>query len=81
MMEVREVQTPDGTRWQCVEAMINNAEQNDNKTPGHNVPDRVTVVCTPSGGEQTVRIELQKDWMNAVPDEELVKSINEAKQN
>ncbi|MCP2044863.1 hypothetical protein [Pontibacter sp. HSC-36F09] len=35
----------------------------------------VTVVCTPSGGAQTVRLQLPKDWLEAVTDEELVDQI------
>jgi hypothetical protein len=75
-MDIREVQTPDGTRWQCAEAMIKPAD--DKSSPsGREERDLVTVVCTPTGGAQSVRIELEVDWKASVPDEELSRAIEE----
>jgi hypothetical protein len=39
----------------------------------------VTVVCTPSGGEQTLRLELQRDWSERLSDDELLAAIAEAR--
>lgn len=52
------------------------AERAAEITAGDN--DEVTVVCTPSGGAQTVRLQLTRDWMETVSDEELVKQIETA---
>ena len=37
------------------------------------------VVCTPSGGEQSVRIELPRGWAESLSDEELLREIGQAK--
>jgi hypothetical protein len=37
--------------------------------------DKLTVVCTPSGGAKTVRLELPDDWEKSVDDEQLVREI------
>ena len=37
------------------------------------------VVCTPSGGEQSVRIELPKDWAETLSDDNLLKAIAKAR--
>jgi hypothetical protein len=81
-MTQREVTDNENTTWTCVQAYGNLSQENAEKaaeltedTNGH-----VTVVCTPSGGAQTVRLQLPKDWMEEVPDEELVKQIT-ASQN
>jgi hypothetical protein len=35
----------------------------------------VPVVCTPSGGEQSVRVELPKGWEDRMSDEDLLAAI------
>jgi len=51
----------EGVRWQCVQAFSGvNANQN-NQEVVRNKDGFVTVVCTPSGGEQSVRLELSPD--------------------
>lgn len=77
-MQIREVQTSDGTRWQCVEAMISDTSNNESASKS-SATDTVTVVCTPSGGAQTVRMDLNKDWKKSVTDEELIQQIDQKK--
>ncbi|WP_026464611.1 hypothetical protein [Adhaeribacter aquaticus] len=76
-MKQREVQAEDGTRWTCVQAYagLNHTEENEEAaTVGAN-DDKRTVVCTPSGGAQTVRLELPANWEEAYSDEELLQEI------
>jgi hypothetical protein len=40
---------------------------------------QVAVSCTPSGGQQSVRIELPPDWADRLPDEELLAAIAAAR--
>ncbi len=39
----------------------------------------VTVVRTPSGGAQTVRLQLPANWLDNFPDEELIQAIEAEK--
>lgn len=61
----REVQDPGGEKltWSCVPALATGQ--------GGKVP----VVCTPSGGARSVRLELPADWRQAQSDEELLAAI------
>lgn len=75
-MKQREVQDQNNTKWVCVEALSgltdNSAEVADK------IQDKngdVPVVCTPSGGAQTVRIKVSSDWSDSLSDEELIKQI------
>ena len=75
-MKQREVQDHDNTRWVCVEALSglsdNSAEVADKIKDGQgNVP----VICTPSGGAQTVRMSVDPNWSEALSDEEILKKI------
>ena len=80
-MTQREVQDEENTRWTCVqafagvggevaEAAAERAESDDGT---------VTVVCTPSGGEQTLRLELPSDWSERLSDDDLLSAIAEAR--
>jgi hypothetical protein len=40
---------------------------------------QVTVLCTPSGGSQTVRIKLASDWFENTSDENLLVQITRSK--
>jgi hypothetical protein len=76
----REVQDNENTIWSCVEAYAGL------KTAGEETPDAavdenqmVEVVCTPSGGAQTVRLKLKSDWETALSDEDLLAQIQKQK--
>ena len=79
-MKQREVQDKNNVRWVCVQAMSGVgkaaedrlAEIKDNR-------EKVEVVCTPSGGEQSVRITLPQGWDQALDDEDLIKAIDKVR--
>lgn len=73
----REIQDSEGTTWSCIQAyagLSNDAEKRD-AARVEDAPHLVEVVCTPSGGAQTVRLQLQSDWENNLSDEELLSEI------
>lgn len=67
MDEPREVTDDEGLTWSCLEAVAG---------PGDG---RVAVVCTPSGGAQSVRLALAPDWAEGLDDAALVRAIGEAR--
>lgn len=73
----RDVTTPDGTLWNCVQAYAGlDAPDAVPDAPAGGPP--VEVVCTPSGGAQTVRLKLPANWETAASDDELAKAIENA---
>lgn len=78
-MEQREVTDQENTVWTCVQAYAGLQSDDAEETIGQNDNGTVTVVCTPGGGAQTVRLELNPDWIDSVPDEELLRKISDAK--
>lgn len=77
MMKQREVTDQQNTTWTCVQAYAGvdgNAAAEATKRSETDAGD-VPVVCTPSGGAQTVRLELSKDWFDNLSDEELTTAI------
>jgi hypothetical protein len=76
-MTLREVVDQDNIRWTCVQALsgvrkvsAEKAAQAAGVDDGH-----VEVVCTPSGGAQTVRLKLISSWDTDVSDEQLLDQI------
>ena len=59
----REVTDADAIKWSCIEA-----------TAAGEGKAAVAVVCTPSGGAQSVRLELSADWIR-LPETELLAAI------
>lgn len=77
MMTQREVTDSHNTTWTCVQAYAGvetaaTAEAVERSTSNDS---GVTVVCTPSGGAQTVRLELAPDWQKSLSDDELKQAI------
>lgn len=77
MMTQREVTDAHNTTWTCVQAYAGvetaaTAEAVERSTADDS---GVTVVCTPSGGAQTVRLNLAPDWQENLSDEELTQAI------
>lgn len=83
----RDVTDADGTVWSCAQAYASltdggaaaesraqAAAERAAERPGH-----VAVVCTPSGGAQSVRVELPTDWEDQLPDPALLAAIGEAR--
>ncbi|GJD61943.1 hypothetical protein [Methylobacterium frigidaeris] len=71
MTEQRDVTTRDGTAWTCIEALADLPEAAKDKLAGEG---RRAVVCTPSGGAQSVRLSLAEEW-GAMPDSDLTAAI------
>jgi hypothetical protein len=79
-MTQREVTDDEGLVWACVQAYAGlgegaAAEVAAERTDG----DTVTVVCTPTGAAQTVRLDLSADWETELPDEGLLAAIGAAR--
>jgi len=73
----REVTDPDGITWTCIQA-FSGLGKDPQKVEAARVDgeiDAYEVVCTPSGGAQSVRIELPGDWEQQTSDEELLGMI------
>ncbi|MDO6388826.1 hypothetical protein Q4E40_01720 [Pontibacter sp. BT731] len=80
-MTQREVTDSENTTWTCVQAYGTLSKENADKAAEltEDTNGEVTVVCTPSGGAQTVRLQLPKDWLEALSDDELASKISVAK--
>jgi hypothetical protein len=80
-MVQREVQDEQNVTWTCVQAFGGISEEGAAAAAEKIESERGTlpVVCTPSGGEQSVRIELPRDWVEKLSDEELLREIGRAK--
>ncbi len=77
----REVNDGEGVRWSCVQAYggLNEGEANEEAARVEGEGDLLEVVCTPSGGAQTVRLKLESGWEEKLSDEELLREIEAAK--
>lgn len=82
MMQQREVTDSEKTIWTCVQAyaggLAGSATEQATKL-AETDEGTVTVVCTPSGGAQTVRLDLQNNWFENLSDEELATAIQSGK--
>jgi hypothetical protein len=74
----REVTDAEQTAWSCVQAYAGmgdgeaaQALEEKRAAEGRGVP----VVCTPSGGAQSVRLELTHDWATTLSDDALLAEI------
>jgi len=80
-MKQREAQDADNTTWTCVQALSGLSEEAAAEA-AERVEDEngnVPVVCTPNGGEQSVRLELPKDWVDTLSDDDLLKAVAQAR--
>ena len=74
----RQITDGDQITWTCVQAYAGLGEsaaadvvEQRRAAEGRGVP----VVCTPSGGAQSVRLELARDWMETLTDDEILTQI------
>lgn len=74
----REVTDGEGTTWNCVEAYAGLSEEGKSDAARVEGTDRYRVVCTPSGGAQSVNLELAGGWDEVMSDEELLREIERA---
>jgi hypothetical protein len=79
-MKQREIQDKEKVRWQCVQA-FSGVETGFGKdgVQVENQNGTVTVVCTPSGGAQTVRLDLDNNWLEKMSDSALENAIADAR--
>ncbi len=73
----RDVKAPDGITWTCIQAFAGLGKDSE-KTEAARVEDssnRFHVVCTPSGGAKSVRVELPGNWEKSLSDEDLLRAI------
>ena len=79
-MKQREVTDKDNIKWTCVQAYGGMQQKSLEKATelAENKEGTVTVVCTPSGGAQTVRLTLAEDWETALEDDALIELIAES---
>jgi hypothetical protein len=80
-MKQREVQDAEGTRWVCVQALagVDGAAAEAAAERVERDDGGVPVVCTPSGGAETVRIALEAGWEETASDEALLAAIGNAR--
>ena len=79
-MTQRDVTDADGLVWACVQAYAGLGESDAAQVAAeHAEGDTVTVVCTPTGAAQTVRLDLAPDWHEALDDDALAATITDAR--
>ena len=71
----REVTDGDGVTWSCVQAYAGISGDNAEAAKVEGSDDLYRVVCTPSGGAQSVEVELPGGWDEGMSDEEIVSAI------
>jgi hypothetical protein len=71
----REIDDGEGVRWTCVQAYEGLGEGTDDDAARVEGTDRYRVVCTPSGGSQSVELELQAGWEDELSDAALLDLI------
>jgi hypothetical protein len=74
----RETTDEDGVTWSCIQAFagLGNGVEKADAARVDGETDRFYVVCTPSGGARSVRLELPGGWEQAMADEELIEAIH-----
>lgn len=79
-MTPREITDADGLQWTCVQAYagLTDGDAAD-IAEAHAEGDTVTVVGTPTGAAQTVRLQLAPDWAEALSGDDLAAAIAEAR--
>ena len=72
----REITDEGGITWSCIQAFAGLGNDPE-KTEAARVSgsDRLRVVCTPSGGAGSVRLELPEGWEAGIPDNDLLQAI------
>ena len=76
-MQQREVTDQENTNWVCVQAFggLNEEAAEAAADRIETADGKVTVVCTPGGGAQTVRLQITRDWLNSYSDDQLLAAI------
>lgn len=73
----RSVTDSNGITWTCIQAFtgLSDASENQDAAQVEGQDDRYWVVCTPSGGAQSVRLKLSGEWEHTYSDEALLQEI------
>ena len=73
----REVTDEDGIAWTCIQAFAGLGEdpQKSDAARVEGTGNLVHVVCTPSGGARSVRLEFPKNWDEVMADQALLDAI------
>lgn len=82
MTDARTVTDGENLTWSCVQAYAGLTESGGAETAAAITTDGngfVPVVCTPSGGAQSVRVELPSAWAQELRDTELLAAIKRAR--
>jgi hypothetical protein len=76
-MKQRELTDNENINWTCVQAFagVSGKAAAEAADLTETAEGTVTVVCTPSGKAQTVRLELPTSWLEDTSDEELRAAI------
>ena len=74
----REVTDGDGTTWSLAEAYAGLSEDGRSEAARIGDSERFRVVATPSGGAQSVELELPAGWADDLSDDDLVSRIGKA---
>ncbi len=76
----RDVADADGVTWSCIQAFagLSDAPATMDAARVEGSADRLHVVCTPSGGARSVRIELPEGWEGNLPDSVIRAAIRSA---
>ena len=77
-MKQREVTDRENINWTCVQAYagLDGEVSEEARELSKNNDGTVTVVCTPSGGAKTVRLQLAKDWEQQLSEEDLANQVD-----
>ena len=81
MTGARTVTDNENLTWSCVQAYAGLTESGGAEAAADMTTDQngfVPVVCTPSGGAQSVRVELSSAWAE-LPDTDLLAAIERAR--
>lgn len=73
----RVISDRDGITWTCIQAFAGLSDQTEHPEAAQvkGQEDTYWVVCTPSGGAQSVRLKLPSDWETDYSDEALLNQI------
>lgn len=80
-MKQREVADKENMKWTCVQAyaaLEGKAAEKAAELSATN-EGKVPVVCTPTGGAQSVRLNLDENWDEQLSEEQLLDAILKAK--
>lgn len=78
MQQQREVKDTEGLNWVCVQSLATVESLKDTEVK-NSKGGEVIVVCTPSGGAQTVRLQLPQNWFDELDDKTLLTQIQSSR--